>query len=311
MSLLSKESLELITGLSEVLAVALTVLGALSGLVYVLASKPLKRIETAERLTERQSHESAMAVLAGNVSAANLKASLADKAAGDANKAAGLAHDAAGKANERAGSLEKDAAKARAETEKLHQQNLATELKLEEEKKSRRELEKSMTPRVLPIVSLEGGKKTNFDSLRPFAEMQAIIEYIPNDAEARRASGEIGNILQMAGWKIVRFGPNPMASVNGVLVLRYAAPDPTVAASWDDERRSSDAADALVAFLESNDWGASQNSAGRKAFTIPPNTVQILVGIKPMPFFDAKWNKQVEEMINEIRKTIPAGTPPK
>src|SRR6266478_5657937 len=58
--------------------------------------------------------------------------------------------------------------------EELKAKNLATESKLEEELKTRLELEKSLTPRELPII-LEG-PKANFDSLRPFAEMQVIFD---------------------------------------------------------------------------------------------------------------------------------------
>jgi hypothetical protein len=74
--------------------------------------------------------------------------------AATANQRAGDANSAAGTANVRAGNLEKEAAEARKTTEKLREQNLATEthlseanLRLEQERIKRLEMEAWLAPR--------------------------------------------------------------------------------------------------------------------------------------------------------------------
>jgi hypothetical protein len=54
MSLLSKELLSSISTWAEILAVVLTALGALSGVTFVVVSKPLRKIEAHEKLVLQQ-----------------------------------------------------------------------------------------------------------------------------------------------------------------------------------------------------------------------------------------------------------------
>jgi hypothetical protein len=87
MSLSSSELLKTIASWAEVSAVLFTALGAVSGVVYVVASRPLRKTEARERL-------------------------LLEKSVADANAEGG-------KANERAGKLEKAAADLTAENLRL------------------------------------------------------------------------------------------------------------------------------------------------------------------------------------------------
>jgi len=135
--------------------------------------------------------------------------------------------------------------------------------------------------------------------------MQAIIEFIPDDAEASRAAGNIGLVIKEAGWNIVSFGPNPKADGDGVTVEQYLAPKPSGEAFFGEERKSQEAASALVEFLESNRWEAQEGFASRAPIdAIPSNTVRIRVGLESSPFFDPEWVKELKQRSKEIRERI-------
>jgi len=193
--------------------------------------------------------------------------------------------------------------------EELKAKNLATESKLEEELKTRLELEKSLTPRELPII-LEG-PKANFDSLRPFAEMQVIFDVLP-DAEAVRAASNLRQILEMAGWKTAQFVPRADANIgffDGVVIESLPSGAEMIqsmgnreqAVSW---QRLDKAGEALEDFLSSYNWEARATFREPNAPPIPANTIKIVVGFKPNPYFAPEWVKKAREESRKVREEM-------
>jgi hypothetical protein len=200
---------------------------------------------------------------------------------------AGTANQKAGEANQRAGEANKRA-------EELAKENLATESKLEKEKQTRLELEKSLAPRTLIIASYLDDRAT-FAPLRPFPDIKVLM-YVLSDAEAERAAGSIGALIQPVSWKIEAV--NIMPSLNtgfydGVVVsppmrIRPEYPAEDKENAW----RSYKAAEALVAILKSQNWEARvmpiQGAAEQDT-----KTLKIHVGFKPSPYFDPDWVKEL------------------
>src|ERR1700723_112706 len=140
------------------------------------------------------------AQVVSDLSNKDVEISGANKLAGIANENAGKANLKAAEANERAEGSNKIAAEANTRAEELKVQNLATETRLEKERQTRLELEKSLTPRVLKIVSSIDDRAT-YAPLQPFAGIKVIFNILP-DAEAQRAANNIGNLIKFAGWKV-------------------------------------------------------------------------------------------------------------
>jgi hypothetical protein len=111
--------------------------------------------------------------------------------AATANQRSGDANSAAGTANVRAGNLEKEAAEARKTTEKLREQNLATEthlseanLRLEQERIKRLEMEAWLAPREMDQSPGKLGGLIKFSGTH--VELVFLV-----DAEVKRAAGQI------------------------------------------------------------------------------------------------------------------------
>jgi hypothetical protein len=220
---------------------------------------------------------------------AQLKTDLKNKDVeiGNAQDSAARAFQQAGIANQRAGEANKRA-------EELAKENLATESKLEKEKQTRLELEKSLAPRTLVIASYLDDRAT-FATLRPFPDIKVLM-YVLSDAEAERAAGSIGALIQPVSWKIEAV--NIMPSLNtgfydGVVVsppmrIRPEYPAEDKENAW----RSYKAAEALVAILKSQNWEARvmpiQGAAEQDT-----KTLKIHVGFKPSPYFDPDWVKEL------------------
>ena len=179
--------------------------------------------------------------------------SLATRAAQTAQSAPGKAVDMSSKATASASDALSLADGARKETESIEQV-------IKEERKTSRELQKSLAPR--QIESIQIGKETNFDDLKPFAGMRVILEYIP-DAECELAASTIMELVKRAGWTTEGTPtPNPQERP-GVLVEWYMHFDHTEAA-YSAERQSREAADELVSFLKAYDWVAEGRGAGER-----------------------------------------------
>ena len=233
------------------------------------------------------------------IAALNIRASGNEKEAAQLRKdAEGLkldiakANEKGGKANERAGILEKEAAT-------LRKQNLDTESELENERTTRLELEKSLSPRELPPT-------TNIDQLTKFIGAKVIIEYIP-DFEAKRAASFLKKTLDRAKWNVLATRPilnsdfsSDLDVPDGVTVEWVGFP-PLKSSPTDAEYRewfsqvkissmSREIGLPLVTFLRDNNWYAVPN----KAPDIAPFTLRVRVGFKPTPYFRPADIKEAE-----------------
>jgi hypothetical protein len=194
----------------------------------------------------------------------------------------------------------KDAGLANEKTEELRAINLATEKNLEEERKTRLEMESSITPRWLD--------QSNADALKKFPGIQVVLEYVI-DAEPRNAAGQIRFVLNQARWPIIRDQPIlqlPVVPFQGVTIdwyrgaLRAATPVPTPEAEqqYRDEANAHGAAEALAAFLKAQNWDASVWPSVREE--LPPNTIKIMIDLKPNPYFLPPATKEALKKIKQI-----------
>lgn len=178
---------------------------------------------------------------------------------------------------ERTAQLEREAAQ-------LREQN-------EQEQTKRLELEKSLGPRMLPLIWRRG--VPNFAPLQQFSGMTAIFEVLP-DVEANRAAAEIGAVLRAAGWKIGERSLNPELNqgvFDGVHIQWCRAQtEPTVMTpdsfNDPDELRCTAAARTLAEFLASNRWERIWPHPDPKSAKLPTNTIRIRVGFKPSSYFE-------------------------
>jgi hypothetical protein len=208
------------------------------------------------------------------------------------------------------------------ESEALRSQNLAAQRQLiaaqealEQERKTRLALQKSLAPRDLSVpdptnAALIDAFLTKERALKQFAGIEAAIEVIP-DFEARRAAGLIENKIKEAGW-VVASNTLVDATPDGV-TLRHShnLGQVSPAAPTTNELKSEHAASALAAFLEALGWQHVKIQNGSRPETgpldVPANKVVIQVGFKPNPFVDPEWGKKMRERSQEIRMKAPAG----
>jgi len=208
------------------------------------------------------------------------------------------------------------------ESEALRSQNLAVQRQLvsaeealEQERKTRLALQKSLAPRDLSVpdptnAALLDAFLTKERALKQFAGIEAAIEVIP-DYEARRAAGVIENKLKEAGW-VIASNTVVDATLDGV-TLRHshslAQASPPAPAT--DGLKSEHAASALAAFLQTLGWQDVKIQNGSAAESgrlyVPANKVVIQVGFKPNPFVNPDWGKKMRERSQEIRRTAPVG----
>jgi hypothetical protein len=249
-----------------------------------------------------------IALLNGKAKEFDSKIAEAQRGTAEAQRDAEIARQDASRLNTRAGKLEKEAADARNDTEKLHQQNLATEAKLESERGKRLELEKTEAPRYIWYEAR--GKASNIDTLKQFAGMAVSIESI-RDAEAQRAARNLGNRFKQAGWIVI--GDTVFAKddiPDGVTVDQFQASEDVESGPIENgfakEWRSSAVVDEIVAFLQANDWKAYHGWAAHGE--LQSNEIRIRVGFKPAPYFLPGVFKNAPNMqskrVAEIKKEI-------
>lgn len=232
----------------------------------------------------------------------------------------GLAGTKAGKAIHDAAIANQRAGEANQKTEELRAQNLVTDAKLTEanraleaEKTTRLELQNSIAPRATGWGEISA---TSFPTLKDFAGTQVLVEAL-TDAEARRAAQEIGNLMMFVNWKTVGVTSNPelfTGFFDGVTIVPQQSwpgslltMPPEQAAQ---ERRLLDAAQALQDFLESRGWQSRMQRGLNVIGTvnpfgaIPKNTIKIIVGFKPSPFFEPDWVKDMNKHLKETREKL-------
>jgi hypothetical protein len=219
----------------------------------------------------------------------------ANQRAEEANRRAGTADAEAGRANARAAQLSQD-------TEALRSQNLATQRRLlaaeealEQEKKMRLELQKSLAPRDFSApdpsnVAVFDAFMEKEQAMKQFAGIEAAIEVIP-DLEARRAAGIIEYKIKEAGW-VVASNTFVDATPDGVTLWRPSRNLQPAA----NELKSEQAAGALAVFLEALGWQdvkvQTRSVAETGRLYIPPNKVVIQVGFKPNRLFDQNGSRR-------------------
>jgi hypothetical protein len=207
-----------------------------------------------------------------------------------ANERASKADESAGKARQRAEELA-------VKQEELREKNLETETTLENEKKLRLELEKTLAPRRMGIIQDATGK--NWAGLIPFSGLQVVMVRIP-DFEAARAAGSIAFFIENAGWKVVGWetSTNPP---DGVTIETFWRSKRTLLPTSEEfrnirneEDRVDKAGAALVDALKKADW-QEVRATWATSETLPENTIRISVGFKPYPYFNPQWVKDLEE----------------
>ena len=224
-----------------------------------------------------------------------------DKATASASNALVLAKGARSEAE----SLEQDIVSAKKQAAELEARLAGALAEIERVDADRSELEASLTPRRLPLIF--GPRGSNIDPLLAFSgKLGIFIEYIPDDAEAKRAAGEIGKVLSQAKWQILSFGPSERVVSEGVKVDQYHPKMPASDEQFRETGEDGKILDALVDFLQSYGWVASRGyaAAAFEGETIPPHTARVRVGIKPTPYFDPQWVKDSQKRIQQMREQM-------
>jgi hypothetical protein len=256
----------------------------------------------------------------------------AAKSASGAKDDAKSAHDLAQSASDIAKPAKKTADAAKRESDAVGLQVTSEETQLTQVENKRAELEKDLTsfaicnaPRLLTVWWAHG--KPSTAALRPFAPYQAIIEYVPYDAEARRAAFEVANALADAGWTIASvstFDGIPdgvqVKSYGGSLTGNHTQEE--WSSDFDQIKASENVASTFVDFLHSYFWVASiqkmplPHRFPRDPVVIPPKTIEVRIGLYPATMFvtppgeadiaaaldefDKKWRQNFEKYLKQV-----------
>lgn len=219
--------------------------------------------------------------------------------AGQAHQLAQSASDIAKRAKETAKKAKQEADAVGILAGKLTGRMSATAQELADAEAAEKQEEQTLTdmavclaPRVLPFMSALG--KTSVDSLRPYLGTQAIIEFVSQDAETRRAASSIAGTLKEAGWNVVSRSPADEIK-DGVEIQWYEIPPISSGLQLEERVKligaSSDSmqiANALVDFLHSRNWEARARWPDEHhglligdSNIIPPGGLLIKVGLYP------------------------------
>lgn len=250
--------------------------------------------EKAEEATKKSELAIADADSAiGKAQQANEESENAELVAGNAKTLAAGAKAQAIEAGKRVYNVEQQAGDLKKQDEELREKTLELARKLSdaetaelEERKKVVALEELFSPRILRIWV---GTKSSFDSLKPFARIKAMFETL-KDAEARRAALDIRAVLGLAGWDtadvVVVERPELYTEGFDGVTVEFERSAPTF---------QEEAAEALKAYLVSNNWQARVRPRLLTEQKIPPDIIKIIVGFKPYPFVDPEWMKQMYE----------------
>jgi hypothetical protein len=255
----------------------------------------------------------------------------ASASASQAKSDANSAHDLAQSASDIAGSAKTTSGEAKGEalvaerqadavgekTDDLDRQLDAAKKQLADAEEAEKKEEQTLinmgvclAPRIIPHWNGPNGNVV--DPLRPYAaSYHAIVEYVP-DPEARRAALNLVEALIDAGWKAT-FVRQIDGLNDGVEIEPYhpVPGKPTSFFQIDQERKSSEVADAFVDFLHSNNW---QASTVLKDFDLSPNAIKIKIGLYPPTEYMAppgaaqytSWADDLEKKFMAERKQLEA-----
>jgi hypothetical protein len=272
---------------------ALFILGFFgAGLVAVGVAGELNagaRIATVETCIRKGNDELSL-LLSKEANDAATSAQNAKADAAGAKVEADSAGVAAGKAQDKANAVGTRA-------EQLNRELASEEVKLNAVDAKRAELETSLknlavctAPRIIPDWFSRGTSVG--DPIKAFAGWTAILEYVPFDAEARRAASNIYGALKNAGWKVTIRAPSDDNFADGLEVQGFQFPDSERAninsSNWQIEVRSREVGGKVVRFLHSYNWDARLGWMGNKDSNlklIPQDGIRIRVGLYPPTTF--------------------------
>jgi hypothetical protein len=167
---------------------------------------------------------------------------------------------------------------------------VAAERALEAERLARLDLEKDIQPREFWVETPVGGK-SNIESLKPFAGVKAVFDFLP-ERDVRKSAGQLAGALQMAGWVIGDGTPREDLK-DGVFVFPYSYPGGTDDEAFLDSGKCRRAAMELVKLLNAKGWDA--DTVIDPLAGVPPNTIKISIGAKPAKHFMPPQWREVEE----------------
>jgi hypothetical protein len=205
------------------------------------------------------------------------------------------------------GDLENEEATARNEAARLEAKNLSTAQTLEEERRTRVEMEQALAPRILAITP----KSPPIEGLKAFKGIAVTVES-NSDAESRRAAGMLMSILNQAGWNVGPFVTRFLGLPEGVaLEYRSHVGVPTAESTVN---KSPDAALALEEYLRLNRWDVRRDpipdileerikeGKAPPELTLPPNNaIRIKIGAKPDWYFFPQELRAVKESEQRFR----------
>jgi hypothetical protein len=253
----------------------------------------------------REANDNLLGLIIQEAGDANSSALNAALAASEAKSSAKDAQDTSGTAFRQSRAVSKRA-------DELTSNLAETGKQLESLAVKRTALERSLlnlaicdAPRVIPLWSMSTPgnaiAKTAVDPLKPHAGWQFVIEYVPFDAEARRAAAHVAGALQAAGWKMVKASQVDGID-DGVEVRAYfnrkAEPQ-----EWSLHVNSQEAVYTLIDFLHSYYWEVKSGWASDADTDIPPNDIKIRVGLYPaVSYVSPPATKEFAAVIAQLEK---------
>ncbi len=291
----------------------------------------LNRVKDELSVRERQASEEKVAALTKEAEVAKKERAETDLKAEAARERAAIADQRAGGANERAGRLEKDNLTLRLQVATLETkaaEAIAAQLRMEKgleetkartvdaltraseagfaafkEKWEREQMERLSYPRKLNFLRAE----EYVNALRPYAGTEVFLVTLP-DTEPTRTAQMIADLLNSAGWKVLRIetmhGTRQTEIEDGIDIetngpIMSVPPNPLRPAM-----------EALRDIL-----GDSRIDARRSFLNpslppdrLPPNTIRVVVGLRPERHFSYK--KLQEESERERSRRMYPDYPP-
>lgn len=255
------------------------------GIFEILSAKA----ETAVREFDQTHNEAAERETSNRLGAARRELDRAKTALGSEIQTAQEAAKAAGLEASKAQALAADARRQVTSAEKdilVAKRQLAdVEAKAAQAKEELLGLAICMAPRVFSYDSV--GDLSSLEAFKALSGHSAIVQYLPGDAEARRAAFNIAGALKLSGWAVSM--PVPAEGIkDGIEVNPYmsgpAIPDPRFAAEYESIKL----AHAFVAILHSYNWQAIFSYATDEhgiirgnPQVVPLNGIRIRVGLYP------------------------------
>jgi len=182
----------------------------------------------------------------------------------------------------------------------------------DQEAVKRATLEKSVARREIARIFRSDGS-SNLDSLKPFAGVNVIIEYLPNDIETRRAFPAVEAVMRETGWNVSKPDPNPALEspeFDGVTVGSYLPkipPETPLKERLAKQQAITDAlhaAEALIELLKVNNWEVRYDHGASEG--LPANTIRVRVGFKSLPLvLNEEFQKILEEAHNKTKPKTP------